>query len=315
MTTERRVRVADIAGERGAPQLLPFPASIMVADEELVLRRLQAGDGDAIVQLARRLEQHDLLFLRRDITDRAEVEEWIADALAGHTPTILAFAGDRLVGYVLLAAERVSWARHLAEVRVLIAPEWRGRQLGGLLVSQAVALAQASGYIKLIVQMTYEQDEAHAAFTHLGFAQEASLPDRVIDREGQLRALRVLGLKVAAFEAPATALTEAARSLNERTVRWNGIADLLDPNGVVVAEVAAWLWKLSRDGRGTRWGGELTAPAGLGLRWAGEAPPRELRVSGGGSAPVGSLGAVRMETVGGEAMQVVQLTGQGEPPF
>ena len=101
----------------------------------------------------------------------------------------------------------------------------------------------------------------------------------------------------------------------DRTVRWQGTAELLDPNGIVVAEVAAELWKLSVEVRGARWGGELTAPAAVGLRWAGDEPPSELRLSDGRSAPIGSLGTVRMDTAGTEARHVVQLTGKGDPPF
>ncbi len=102
---------------------------------------------------------------------------------------------------------------------------------------------------------------------------------------------------------------------DERTVHWQGTAELLDPNGIVVAEVAAELWKLSLEVRGVRWGGELTAPAAIGLRWAGDEPPSELRLSDGRSAPIASLGAVRMETAAPEATHTVQLTGKGDPPF
>ena len=239
--TEPPVLVQSVTGERTELELLPFPASIELAGQELVLRHMQADDGAAILRFAKALPQRDLLFLRRDITDRADVEAWVADALAGQTPTILTFVGPQLIGYVLLAAERVPWARHVAEVRALIAPEWRRSGLGGLLVSQAVALARREGHVKLIAQMTYDQGGAFGAFTRLGFVQEASLPERVMDRDGRLHALRVLGLNVAAFQAPATTLIDAARSSQERTLRWHGTAELLDPNGIVVAEVAAEL--------------------------------------------------------------------------
>ena len=313
--TEPPVPIQSVTGERTELELLPFPASIELAGQELVLRHMQADDGAAILRFAKALPQRDLLFLRRDITDRADVEAWVADALAGQTPTILTFVGPQLIGYVPLAAERVPWARHVAEVRALIAPEWRRSGLGGLLVSQAVARARREGHVKLIAQMTYDQGGAFGAFIRLGFVQEASLPERVMDRDGRLHALRVLGLNVAAFQAPATTLIDAARSSQERTLRWHGTAELLDPNGIVVAEVAAELWKLSLESGGARWGGELTAPAAVGLRWGSSEPPSELRLADGRSAQIGSLGAVRMDTARPEATHVVQLTGKGAPPF
>ena len=100
-----------------------------------------------------------------------------------------------------------------------------------------------------------------------------------------------------------------------RRLLWQGTAELLDPNGIVVAEVAAELWKLSAEVRGARWGGELTAPAAAGLGWVGAEPPSELRLTDGRTALIGSLGAVKMDTAGPEATHVVQVTGKGDPPF
>lgn len=300
---------------RLTPELLSLPASIVFADQELVLRRLQADDADAIVGFARSLPSDDLLFLRRDITDRAEVEAWIAEAMAGNAPTILALTGQELIGYVLLAAERVRWARHIGEVRLMVAPVWRGRGLGGLLLSQAVALGRAAGYQKLIAQMTRDQDSAAAAFTRFGFEHEATLPERVIDHDGQLRSLRVMGLRVDAFQAPESGLVEAAQTGHERTLRWRGPAELLDANGIVVAEVDASLWKLLLEGRGPRWGGDLIATAAAGPQWSPGDPPPELRLLDGGTGVIRSIGTVRMDLSGTNAVHVAQLSGQGQAPF
>ncbi len=110
-------------------------------------------------------------------------------------------------------------------------------------------------------------------------------------------------------------MADVAAGSDEQTLCWQGTAELLDPNGIVVAEVAAELWKQSLESGGARWGGELTAPAAAGLRWEGAEPPSELRLSDGRSAPIGSLGAVRMDTAGAEATHVAQVTGKGDPPF
>ena len=75
----------------------------------------------------------------------------------------------------------------------------------------------------------------------------------------------------------------------ERTVHWQGTAELLDPNGIVVAEVAAELWKLSLEVRGARWGGELTGPSGgrptLGGRRATERATPQRRPIGAHRLP------------------------------
>jgi L-amino acid N-acyltransferase YncA len=306
------------------PELLSFPATIAFQDGELTLRRLQDDDAEALIRFALSLPPDDLLFLRRDITHRAEVDDWIAEAMSGYAPTILACsreqaASERVIGYVLLAAERVRWARHVAEVRLMVAPRWRGRGLGGVLLSQAVALGRESGFRKLIAQMTFDQAEALTAFTRFGFEHEATLPDRVIDRDGELRALRVMGLTIERYHARESPLAEAARGSAARLFRWNGRAELLDANGLVVAEVEAELWKEHVEGRGERWGGELTATPvsdeATGMRWEPSEAPPELRLANGRSGAIGALGTVRLDGGGTGARQVVQLTGQAEPPF
>ena len=295
---------------------LAYPASVEFAPDEVVLRRLEAPDGPTIVHFARSLPADDLLFLRRDITDPIEVEAWIHTAMSGDTPTILALADRMLIGYVLLAPERAPWARHVAEVRLMIAPQWRGRGLGGLLLSEAVALATEFGYRRLIAQMTFDQAGAYTAFDRFGFVHEATLPARAIDRSGRLRSLRVMGLDTAAFTAPRSDAIEAARATLERTRRWQGDAELLDANGLVIADVVATLYQSAFASRGTRWGGDLTSAASTHLRWSGAEPPTEIRLANGRIGVIGTLGAIRLDVPGSvEAVHVVQMSGLGEPPF
>ena len=131
----------------------------------------------------------------------------------------------------------------------------------------------------------------------------------------EVDALRVMGLRADAFQTPESELIEAARSAHERTLRWRGAAELLDANGIVLAEVDASLWKLTLEGRGPRWGGDLMATAAVGPQWpAGDALP-ELCLPNGRTGLLRSIGAVRMGVVGTDAVHVAQVSGQGEPPF
>jgi L-amino acid N-acyltransferase YncA len=182
-------------------QRLDYPATVSLRGEELTLRLLAAGDRDAMIAFAQSLPEHDLLFLRRDITQPDQVDAWIEDVAAGRYVTVVVVRGAAIVGYTTVASDPMTWARHLAEIRVLVSPELRGVGLGQLLTEQAFAIAQERGVRKMIARMTTDQQAAVRAFERMGFVREAVLRGQVIDRDGALHDLQIMGLDVEAFRA------------------------------------------------------------------------------------------------------------------
>lgn len=180
---------------------LSLPATMTLGGTSLLLRNVQAGDARAILDFARGLPAHDLLFLRRDITSIPQVEALLRDAATGMAVTILALDGAEVVGYATVASEGLSWTRHVRELRILVAERMRRKQLGRLLIEQAFAIAREQGAKKMIAQMTVDQRGAIGVFRRMGFEPEARLRSQVIDRDGQLHDLQIMGLDVDAFEA------------------------------------------------------------------------------------------------------------------
>lgn len=180
---------------------LRLPAEVAVAGETLVLRRMDAGDGGAMIAFARALPEHDLLFLRRDITRDDDVDAWIADNEAGSASTVLALRGDAIVGYATVAGSGLSWTSHVAELRVLVGESMRRAGLGRVLVNEAFHVAVESGVEKMIAQMTPDQEGAIGVFYRMGFEEEARLRGHVRDRAGQKHDLIVLSQDVSAYQA------------------------------------------------------------------------------------------------------------------
>jgi L-amino acid N-acyltransferase YncA len=182
-------------------QRLDYPAHVTLRGEDVTLRLFEASDRDAMLAFARSLPEHDLLFLRRDITEPDQVDAWIEDVAAGRYVTVVVERGSEIVGYATVASDPMTWARHLAEIRVLVSPALRGVGFGGLLTEQAFAIARERGVRKMIARMTTDQEAAIRAFERMGFAREAVLRGQVIDREGALHDLQIMGLDVEAFRA------------------------------------------------------------------------------------------------------------------
>jgi L-amino acid N-acyltransferase YncA len=187
-----------------------YPVTITLGNAKVTLRYMNAADGTGVLSFARALPEHDLLFLRRDITDESEVAAWVSDIESGIVKTVLAVDSGGVVGYGTVHRNDLRWSSHVAELRVMVSESMRGKGLGRLLTQESFAVALSDGIEKMMAQMTLDQKGAIATFEGLGFRPEALLRDHVKDRDGKLHDLLVLSHDVAAFER-----TRAAFGLSE----------------------------------------------------------------------------------------------------
>ena len=182
-------------------QTTTLPRSLQLGGSTLKLARLQASDAAALAAFAAALPPHDLLFLRRDISQPKVIAAWMQAIAEGRLHSLAVREEGVLVGCTAIVVDALSWSRHVGELRVLVAPVWRGRGLGRALVQQCFAQALDLGLGKLVAQMTADQVAAIAVFEELGFRAEALLRDHVKDRDGQLHDLALLSHDVAAVQS------------------------------------------------------------------------------------------------------------------
>lgn len=197
-----------------------YPQSMKAGNDTLSLRPMTSDDEAAVLAFAQRLSVHDLLFLRRDITNPRVVTAWMDATRDGSIVTLLAVRdpaadgaqgdGD-VVGCATIVLDALGWSRHVCELRVLVAPEFRGHGLGQRLTQECFALALEMGLEKMVAQMTVDQRGAIAVFEGLGFRAEALLKNHVKDKDGRTHDLVVLAHDVRAFasQMQAYGVTEA----------------------------------------------------------------------------------------------------------
>jgi len=176
-----------------------YPWQTSVGGVEMTLRLMEPSDRDAILGFARALPDHDLLFLRTDVTDPKVVDEWIENLKKGRTITVMAESGGELLGYASLHHNEVLWTRHVGEIRVLLKPELRGFGLGKALANEVFAIAKDLGLQKVMVQMTTDQRGARGMVESLGFRPEALLADFVMGRDGRTYDLLIMSYDVTGF--------------------------------------------------------------------------------------------------------------------
>ncbi len=170
-----------------------FPKELKLPDgRRVVVRLIEAGDKAKILAFARSLPHDDLLFLRTDITESEVVEDWLNNVEKGNTATVIAETAGHVIGYGSVHSDQARWTRRVGEIRVQVAPAYRGSGLGRHLAAEIFKIGQSRGLKKMAAMMTPDQAGARAAFDKLGFQVEALLQDWVMDRDGHPRDLLIM---------------------------------------------------------------------------------------------------------------------------
>lgn len=182
-------------------ELRSYPRQVATEGGTVEFRLMGAADEAAVLDFARQLPVHDLLFLPRNISEPKVLTAWIKEIERGAITSLLAWQGDTVVGCGTIVRDKLSWSPHVGEIRMVISTAVRGLGVGRALSQETFALALSSGLEKLVVQMTVDQTGAIAIFEGLGFKAEALLRDHVRDRDGRNHDIVVLGHNVAQVRA------------------------------------------------------------------------------------------------------------------
>jgi L-amino acid N-acyltransferase YncA len=183
-------------------QALQLPRTHKLSDgSQVTLRLLTRLDREQFLRFTQSLPEHDLLFLRIDITDPDVVDTWLDNVDLERIITVIAERDGAIVGYGSLHMANARWSEHVGELRVLLDESMRGKGLGRALTDTIFAQALERGIEKMVAQMTIDQKGAIATFEQLGFKAEALLRDHVKDRNGEKHDLLVYSHDVRAFQS------------------------------------------------------------------------------------------------------------------
>jgi RimJ/RimL family protein N-acetyltransferase len=177
-----------------------FPRQVRLdSGKTLELRLMDASSRDEVIEFARELPRGDVMFLRMDITDPRNIDEWVKNIEAGRTVTVLAYDGDKLAGWASLHYNEVLWTRHVGEIRTIVGSNYRGIKLGARLAEEIFTIANDLGLKKITAQMTSDQKGARATFERIGFRPEALLADHVVDQEGRTHDMLIMSYDIDGF--------------------------------------------------------------------------------------------------------------------
>ena len=172
----------------------------------VAIQSMATCDDLAVQTFVSKVPLHDLLFLDRDIRESKVLAAWRRGIDQGAVHSFVAVADGEIVATTAVIKDPLSWSAHVADVRLLVLPESRGKGVGRALLEASIEHAIVQGAAKLTARMTPDQRGAITLFEESGFRGEALLRDQVRDTNGELHDIAVLSLDVAREQSRTQAL-------------------------------------------------------------------------------------------------------------
>lgn len=126
------------------------------------------------------IPEEDHAFFKEDITDERVVER-----LAGHGVVKVAVEHGATLAFASLSAG-LGRSSHVADLRLVVAPDARRRGIGRALARQLLLEAISQGFLKITVDVPVANEAAIRMFVELGFEPEALLRGHLLDAHGGL---------------------------------------------------------------------------------------------------------------------------------
>lgn len=179
---------------------------------QVILRPMVKEDRDKLLDFFHRIDDTDLSFLRSNVRDPVTIDNWVNNIDYYKVFPLLAEVEGLIVGDATLHMDKVGWKRHLGNIRVVVAQDYKYRGLGTLLINEIIELAEEFGLGKLMVEIHLQALATLAAFKKAGFSAKAVFEDLVKDPAGKSSDLVVMVYDV---HAEITDRLSKRRSLSE----------------------------------------------------------------------------------------------------
>lgn len=153
----------------------------------VTIRPLQESDRASMMTFGASLPKNDLQYLEDDFNSPEIIGRLVNAAQAENWRQVVAITDvDQIVAYGA-ALQLPGWSHHVADIRLIVLPEWRRSGLGVQMAQAIVEAARELGVSKVTVDMLAAQTAGQAIFGRLGFAVEGQLARHASDRDGNLQ--------------------------------------------------------------------------------------------------------------------------------
>jgi L-amino acid N-acyltransferase YncA len=161
----------------------------------VLLRPLTVADRQALIDLFAVITEEERRYFRTNVMDPEVVGSWVDHLDYDKVLPIVAVIGDRIVGDATLHFHDGPY-RHMGELRIFLAKDFRHRGLGVRMLSALIEMAKRRNLFILQVEVVSDQPQIISAFQSVGFVIKSVSQDFFMLPDGELRDLTHLTLRL-----------------------------------------------------------------------------------------------------------------------
>lgn len=161
----------------------------------VLLRPLTTGDRQALIELFAVISEEERRYFRTNVKASDVVGGWVDNMDYDRVLPVVAVIGDRIVGDATLHFHDGPY-RHIGEIRIFLAKDFRHRGLGVRMLNALIELAKRRNLHILEVEVVNDQPEIIRAFQNVGFVLKSVSQEYFMLPDGELRDLTHLILRL-----------------------------------------------------------------------------------------------------------------------
>jgi RimJ/RimL family protein N-acetyltransferase len=155
----------------------------LINGKRILLRPLLEEDQKRLFSLFSEAPEEDTRFLKDQVKDPLLVERWVSNLNYDKVLPLVAYCDDRVVGDCTLHRGHNS-SRHLGEIRIFLARDYRGVGLGSKMIQEMSEVARKVDLQFLRAEIILDHVKVIKAFRRLGFDLRCTLDDFFMRRDG-----------------------------------------------------------------------------------------------------------------------------------
>jgi GNAT superfamily N-acetyltransferase len=128
------------------------------------------------------------------MADRATTRAWCSHPDFDRNLPLLMLHGKKIIGEATLHQRVGGWKRHIGLITMLTHPDYRGRDVSKILISELIEIARHCGLRQLEAEVNGERKIALSVLSQLGFKKLLDLPDYVLDMKAVTHNYVLLGI-------------------------------------------------------------------------------------------------------------------------
>jgi len=162
-----------------------YPKKITLKDgKEAVVRLLEKSDKSRLHNFFLELPERDRMYLKEDVTSTDVINRWFRTLDYKKVIPLVIIIDNEIIADGTLHIDEFGWARHIGEVRLVVAKKYRRMGVSKFLLRELYFIAMKLKLEKIVGKMMDKQKRAIEIFKELGFKKEALLKNHVKDRKG-----------------------------------------------------------------------------------------------------------------------------------